>query len=246
MNQRLLLEDLCFFQLFSTPNLLFFHTISKYWKKIARKTLTNRPLRVGIDVPKEYNITKTKSLLGNKTIQRFLQLQKILKNKWKYPYLALPPDEFELPETGEYGRDRRLNISDDNIQIHGAPPTENDYFPTKIDGQFHLSSTNVVLCGLSLKDSDIGGVGVFVVGKKNRFVDQREERNCVEIRACEISFCDFCAVRVSYSVHCIIDQCFIHHNRNGIELFATMDIRFHHRQREQRNASLSKQRKTDK
>ena len=88
MNQRLLLEDLCFFQLFSTPNLLFFHTISKYWKKIARKTLTNRPLRVGIDVPKEYNITKTKSLLGNKTIDELFAMK--LACSSYYLFLILP------------------------------------------------------------------------------------------------------------------------------------------------------------
>lgn len=223
--QELLLDDVGLFTWFSTPELLFFHSVSMFWQKVARCMLIARPLRLGIDIKMEGNITRTRGLLGERTIRKFKRLQSILAaDVWAHPFLSLPPGDLELPETGEYGRDRRLEIAVSNITIVGAPPRNSqDLFPTKIHGQFFVSSTDVVLIGMSIQDRDTGGVGVFIVGQKHR---HQQLSNRVIVRNCEIKSCENCAIRMSYAVHCVIDECYIHHNRNGVELFATMDARF--------------------
>tara|TARA_B100000780_G_C21068857_1_gene429981 strand:+ start:107 stop:1318 length:1212 start_codon:yes stop_codon:yes gene_type:complete len=234
--QELLLNDFCLLNYFTTPDVLLYHSVSKTFQLKCHTILINRPLRYGTDLPIILNITKTRKYLGPATIKAFKTLQHILRLEWQHPYLLLPPGDIELPETGEFGRDRRLLIKFDDITIVGAAPikevlhgsdtsssfTRIDQYPTKIYGQIHISSSNVILRGLSIRDQDTGGIGILIIGKKQRSL-RRKEYNRVFIHQCEIKLCDLCAIKVTYGAHCTIDECLITRNRNGIESYATMN-----------------------
>ena len=193
-------------------------SVSRSMLQSALVRLTSYPFRIGKDVPRN---------LDSSTMGCFESLREMLKNKAKLwqirgisemswsdlEYIQLPAGEIRVPPESKFGYPY-LVVKQSHTKIVGAPPTQEEKWPTKILGAISCQSVSgFCLKGVSLTNVNIYGVGLYLHHSLNFVIED-----------VEISGCSGSGISVHGSTG-VLKRCNVHHNsQHGLFTVAGSEV----------------------